>query len=116
MLPKQLPVRGHAPKAIEAVNLGFATDGNASGYKLYIEKTSKILISNQVKFDENLYPCRNCDMVSSSQNLHDTTEMDMMSLNTGEYKWINFTQEIDLSGLEKIHTGGSSDSYILRSI
>jgi hypothetical protein len=51
-----------------------------------------------------------------SQHLHDISKMDMMSLDTGEYKWINFTQEIDLSGLEKIHTGGSSDSYILHSI
>ncbi len=26
-----------------------------------------------------------------SQHLHDITEMDMMSLNTGGYEWINFT-------------------------
>ncbi len=46
----------HAPKAVEAINLGFATDCNTRGYKLLMEGTGKILISNQVRFDENLYP------------------------------------------------------------
>ena len=49
----------HAPKAVEAINLGFALDSNTSGYKLLIEGTGKVLISNQVRFDENLYPYRN---------------------------------------------------------
>ncbi len=104
----------HVPKAVEAVNLGFATDCNTRGYKLFIEETGRILISNQVKFDESLYPSRNCDMVL--QHFYEITEMDMMSLDTGEYKWITFTTEIDLSGSKKIHCGGSIDSYILRSI
>ncbi len=93
----------HAPKAVEAVNLGFATDCNTSGYKLYIKGTNKILISNQVSFDENLYPYRNSEMVS--QHLNDITVVNVMSLNTGNYEWIHFTQEIDLGGFEKIHSG-----------
>jgi hypothetical protein len=40
----------------------------------------------------------------------------VMSLDTGDYEWIHFTPEIDLGGFEKIHSGWSSDSYILRSI
>ena len=43
-----------APKAVEALNMGFATDYNTSGYKLLIEETGKILISNQVRSDETL--------------------------------------------------------------
>ncbi len=117
-LNKERRVKGtqrHAPKAVEAVNLGFATDCNTSGYKFYIEETGKILISNQVKFDENSFysSYRNHNMVS--QHLHDITEMDTISLDTWEYKWIHFTQDIDLSGFEKIYSVGSSDSYILRS-
>ncbi len=72
----------HAPKAISAVNLGFATDFNISGYKLYIEETGKILISNQVKFDENLYPYRNRDMVS--QHLHDITIKSLLNKRADE--------------------------------
>jgi hypothetical protein len=40
------------PKAVEAINVGFSTNYNARGYKLLIEETSKILMSNQVSFDE----------------------------------------------------------------
>ncbi len=45
----------HAPKAVEAINLGSATDRNTSGYKILIEGTGKVIITNQAKFDENLY-------------------------------------------------------------
>ena len=50
-----------------------------------------------------------------SQHLNDITVVDVMSLDTGDYEWIHFTPEIDLGGFEKIHSGASSDSYILRS-
>ena len=42
----------HIPRAVEAINLGFATDHNISGYKLYIPSSRKIVISNEVQFDE----------------------------------------------------------------
>jgi hypothetical protein len=38
----------HIPRAIEAINLGFATDHNISGYKLYISSTRKIVTSNEM--------------------------------------------------------------------
>jgi hypothetical protein len=38
----------HTPKAVEAVNLGFATYCNTSGYRLYIDETGKILVSNLI--------------------------------------------------------------------
>jgi hypothetical protein len=107
-------------RAVEAVNLGFAIDCNTSGYKLYIEGTGKILISNQVKFNENIYPYRNLNSEMVSQHLNDitvVTVVDVMSrsLDTGDYEWIHFTPAIDLGGFEKIHSGAWSDSYILRS-
>jgi hypothetical protein len=49
----------HAPKGIAVINLGFATDNNTSEYKFYVESTLKIVISNQERFDENLYQYRN---------------------------------------------------------
>jgi hypothetical protein len=42
--------------------------------------------------------------------------MNVLSLDTAEYEWIKFTQEIDLNRFENIHSGGSMDSYILRPI
>jgi hypothetical protein len=47
-----------APRALEVLNLGMATDCNISGYKLLIEETGKILISNQVRFDETFFLLR----------------------------------------------------------
>ena len=32
----------HAQKGFEAINLGFATDLNTSGYRFYIESTQKV--------------------------------------------------------------------------
>jgi hypothetical protein len=103
----------HAPRAVEAVNLGFATDCNTRGYRFYIEETGTILISNQVKL------MRTYTLIGIATwfpHLHDITEMDMMSLDTGGYDWIDFTLEIDLSGFERIYSGCASDPYILRSI
>jgi hypothetical protein len=48
-----------APRGQAVINLGWATDRNTSGYKLLVEATGKVVISNQVKFDESLYPYRN---------------------------------------------------------
>ena len=48
-----------APKVVEVFNLGFAIDCITSRYKVLIEETGKILISNQVRCDENLFPYRN---------------------------------------------------------
>jgi hypothetical protein len=54
----------HTLKAVEAINLGFATDCNTSGYKLLIEGTGKKVNSNQVRFNDNLvYPYWNYNMV-----------------------------------------------------
>ncbi len=49
----------HILRAIEAINLGFASDHNChniSGYKLDIPSTKTIVISNEVLFDELRFP------------------------------------------------------------
>ena len=52
-----------APRALEGINLGFASDSNTSGYVIYIPESQKIFISNQVRFDETLYPYRKQSVV-----------------------------------------------------
>ncbi len=106
--------RETCPETVAAINLGFATDCNTSGYKLLIEGTSKVVISNQVKFDENLYPYRNRNIIE--QNLSELAELDIVTRDNGDCEWIKFTPETNLNDFEKVHSGGSSDSYILRSI
>ncbi len=48
------------------------------------------------------------------QNLSDNAELDIVR-DTGEYEWIKYTPEVNLKEFEKVHSGGSSDPYILRS-
>jgi hypothetical protein len=104
----------HAAKAIEVINLGLATDCNTSGYKFLIEGTNKTVISNQGKFDERLFPYRNRKMVD--EHIDDIMQLDILTPEPGQIQWIQFGPDINLSDFEKIHSGGSSDSYILRSV
>ena len=46
------------PRAVEGINLGFASDSNTSGYVIFIPENGKTFISNQVRFDETSYPYR----------------------------------------------------------
>ncbi len=40
-----------APKAVEVVNLGFASDLNTSAYKVLVKATGQILTSDQLEFE-----------------------------------------------------------------
>ena len=88
----------HAPRAIEVINLGLATDENTSGYKFYIESSGKTLISNQAKFDENLFPYRNPDMIN--ELIDEFSQLDVMYPEPGEYQWIQFGPDVDLNNFE----------------
>ena len=45
------------PRAVEVVNLGFASDLNTSAYKVDdVKRTGQILTSNQLEFDEIFFP------------------------------------------------------------
>ncbi len=48
--------------------------------------------------------------------LSDIAELDIITQDSRDYKWIKFTPEINLNNFEKVHSWGPSDSYILRSI
>ena len=69
----------HIPRAVEAINLGFATDHNISGYKLYILSTRKIVISNQVRFDELRFPYRKQAVIESLNRSEQDRQSDQHS-------------------------------------
>ena len=52
-----------APRAVEAVNLGFASDRNTSAYKLYIPSTRQIIVTNQAVYDERFFPYRKEELI-----------------------------------------------------
>ena len=84
-----------------------ATYCNTSGYKLLVEETGKILISNEVRFDEGLFPRRNRQMIDD--HLTNLADIDVVRLDNGDMKWINYDALVDLNDFEKVHSGGSSD-------
>ena len=47
-----------APRAVQVINLGFATDTNTSAYVVYNPATDKLLTTNQLVFDESFFPYR----------------------------------------------------------
>ena len=44
------------------------------------------------------------------------TRLDILTPEPGQYQFIKFDNSINLDDFEKIHSGGSSGSYLLRSI
>ena len=91
---------------VEAINLGFATDCNTSGYKFYIEGTRKIITSNQGKFDELVYPYRNRNMID--KHIDDLSNIDVLTLDQGGITWVNYSKDMDLNQNEKVHSGSSN--------
>ena len=49
-------------------------------------------------------------------HLTNITEIDVVSLDRGGMHWISYDPSIALNDFEKVHSGGSSDSCILRSM
>ncbi len=91
------------PQALEVINLGLATDCNTSGYKLLIEKMGKILKSNQVRLDETFFQRRNRHMIDDQ--LSNITQIDVVSLDRGDMKWIKYNSSINLNDIENVHSG-----------
>jgi hypothetical protein len=57
------PAGKHHPRAVKGIHLVFATDSNTSGYVIFILSTNKIILLNQVRFDELLFPYRKSEMI-----------------------------------------------------
>ena len=70
-----------------------------------------MITSNQGRFDEGMYPYRNQDMVD--KNVDDLSNVDALTLDQEEIEWIKYSADMDLNKIEKVHSGGSSDSYIM---
>ena len=49
-------------------------------------------------------------------NIAELGMLDIVTLDRGEKKWVKYEPSINLNDYEKVHSRGSSDSFILRSI
>ena len=46
-------------------------------------------------------------------HIDDVPNIDVLTLDQGGITWVNYSEDMDLNQYEKVHSGGSSDSYIL---
>ena len=102
----------HAPRIVEVIHLGFTSD--MSCHKFWVPSTSKLVYTNQAKYDEDLFPYRNKDMIEG--RLAEDSYKDILSQEIQEVKWIQHTPDIDLMDFEKVNIGESGGDYVLRSI
>ena len=84
-----------APRAVEVINLGLATDCNTCGYKLLAEETGKVFIANEVRFNESFFPRRNRQMIDD--HLTNLADIDVVRLDSRGMKWINYDSSVDLN-------------------
>jgi hypothetical protein len=103
----------HIPRAGEATNLGFATDHNISGYKLYIPSTRKIAISNEARFDELRFPYRKQAIIN--QNKEDTQTNIMGRVPSGA-TWAPYDISLPARKYQTAHYDPKSDVLILRLV
>ena len=100
-----------APRAIEGVNLGFASDLNTSAYK-FLTSTGQVLTSNQLDFDENFYPYRKEELIKHMDD--GDNETDILFKASASITWLQYDPSMNLSTFKKMHMG-SGRILILRS-
>jgi hypothetical protein len=99
---------------VEAIHLGFTSD--MSCRKFWVPSTGQFVYTNQAKYDEDWFPYRNKEIIEG--RLAEDSDMDILSQEIPEVKWIQYTSDIDLMDFEKVHIGesGGDRDYVLLSI
>ena len=69
-----------------------------SAYKFYIPSTGKPIHSNQAKFDGDMYPYRNQEMIAGK--LAEDNNVDILSELKKDVKWIEYGETINLNEFE----------------
>ena len=98
----------HIARAVEAINLGFATDHNMSAYKFFVPETRKLMLCNQAKFDELYFPYRNQKIIVQDKEDHLTN---ILSRVPSGSKWVPYDKSTPSNLHEKVHYDGMSDTY-----
>ena len=81
-------------RAVEGVNLGFASDRNTSAYKLYIQSTRQIIVTNQVVFDESFSPYSKEELIKQLDKGDD--ELDILYKASSPIKWLEYDPSMSL--------------------
>jgi hypothetical protein len=103
----------HIPRAVEAINLGFATDHSISGYKMYIPSTRKVVISNPVRFDELRFPYHKQAVIDQNKTCNLTNIMDQVPSGAN---WVPYDKSLPANKYQTVHYDPTSDILILRLV
>ena len=101
-----------APRAVQVINLGFATDTNTSAYVVYNPATDKLLTTNQLVFDESFFPYRKESLIKQLDEVDN--EIDILFKESSPITWLTYDPKESLMKYTKVHVGSGSD-IILRS-
>ena len=98
-----------APRAVEVINLGFASDLNTSSYKVAVEKTGQILTTNQLEFDEGFFPYRKEELIAKLAEMDD--EIDILYKASAPIRWMDYDPSLPLGTFKKVDMG--SDRHLI---
>ncbi len=92
-----------APRALEAVNLGFASDSNTSAYNLYIPLTRQIIVINQVVFDDSSFPYPKEEFIQQLDGGDD--KLIILYKASSPSKWLKYHPSMSMIKFTKVHVG-----------
>ena len=101
----------HVARAVEAIYLGFATDHNMSAYKFFIPEGRKLMLCNQARFDELLFPIRKQSIIEQDK---DDRRTNTLTRDATGSKWVPYDTLLATSAYEKVHYDTVSDVLVLR--
>jgi hypothetical protein len=99
-----------APRAVEVINLGFATDFNTSSYVVYDPALDKLRTTNQLTFDEGFYPYRKESLIKKLDEVGD--EIDILFKASSPIKWLEYDPTVSLMNYTKVHMGSGTDMVL----
>jgi hypothetical protein len=103
----------HLPRSVKAINLSFATDHNMSAYKFYMLDTNKLLLSNQGRFDETLFPFRTESIIAQDKEDHLTNILRRVPSGA---TWVAYDKTLPPNSYEVLQHDPASDVPIMRLV
>ena len=91
-----------APRAIEAIKLGFASDLKTRPCQV-IEKTGQILTSDQLQFYEIFSPYWKEELISRLDDREN--EIDILCKASALIQWLSYSLDLQLATFKKVNMG-----------
>ena len=90
-----------APRAVEVINLRFATDFNTSSCVVYNAVTDKLVITNQLTFDELFFLYWKASLIKRLDDVGD--EINIHFKASSPIKWLEYDPTVSLMNFTKVH-------------